>query len=70
VFKFLLNILLIYAIFKVVKFLSSINKMTQHNLNEIKDMRQKMAKEQPQTKAQKKPQSMDQGEYVDYEELP
>lgn len=44
--------------------------MTQHNLNEIKDMRSKMAKEQPQAKAQKKPQSMDQGEYVDYEELP
>ncbi len=54
----------------MVKFLSSINKMTQHNLNEINDMRSKMSKEKTQTKAQKKPQSMDQGEYVDYEELP
>jgi len=44
--------------------------MTQHNLNEINDMRSKMSKEKAQTKAQKKPQSMDQGEYVDYEELP
>ena len=44
--------------------------MTQHNRHEINQMRNKMAKEQEQPKAQKKPQTNDQGEYIDYEELP
>lgn len=68
--KFLINIFVIYAIFKVLKFLSSINTMTQHNRDEINQMRSRMAKEQEQSQAQKKPQSKDQGEYIDYEELP